>query len=166
MRAVDQHRRGWTEWSQRRFRLGHELLEPPFGARYAEHTDESGFSGSEVLAGRFAHQGRIALDVEEIVGNLKRFADRCAKTCKRFALLCAGAAENAAGLAGEAQQRAGLHRLQHPYFALAVTDCAEAAFGCKVEHLAARHAAETGGARQRIYEFNAHGRLRMGFFAR
>src|SRR5437763_4296409 len=125
MRAVDQHRRGWTEWSQRRFRSVHELPEPPFGARYAEHTYESGFSGSEVLAGRFAHQGRIALDVEEIVGNLKRFADRCAKTCKRFALLCAGAAENAAGLAGEAQQRAGLHRLQHPYFALAVTDCAD-----------------------------------------
>ena len=86
MRTFDQHRRGGSERRERRFGLGHELLEPPFGAGDAEHADEGRLAGGGVLAGLFADQRRIAFDIEEIVGDLKRLADRRAVAFERVAL--------------------------------------------------------------------------------
>ncbi len=42
----------------------------------------------------------------------------------------------------------------------------EAAFGGEIEHLAAGHAADTGGARQRHDQFDAHARIGMGLWPR
>jgi len=64
------------------------------------------------------------------------------------------------------QQRAGFHRLQgaHVFFAelnrRAVLH--EAAFGGEIEHLAAGHAADAGGARQRHDQLDAHARIGVG----
>ena len=60
-----------------------------------------------------------------------------------------------------AQQRAGLHLLQaRDVDRLAV---AEAAFAGEVEHLAADHAADAGGARQRAGQQQPHSWRRGGF---
>ena len=61
-------------------------------------------------------------------------------------------------------QRAGLHRLQRLDLAEALRlAVGEAAFGGEIEHLPADHAAQSGGARQRHHQFDAHVGARMGF---
>ena len=73
--------------------------------------------------------------------------------------------ENAAGAAGEFEQRAGLHRLQlrHRGFAEPLRRAAiEAAFGGEIEHLPADHAAEPGGARERKHKLDPHRRVGVG----
>ena len=105
-------------------------------------------------AGRLAERSRIALDVEQIVGDLEGFAERAAVIVERLVFVLRGLAEDRAGDAAEAQQRAGLHLLQPRHVdRLAV---AEAAFAGEIEHLAAGHAADAGGARQRARQQQAH----------
>jgi hypothetical protein len=99
------------------------------------------------LPGLLAERGRVALDVEQVVGDLEGFAERAAVVVERLVLLRRGLAEDGAGNAAIAQQCAGLHLLQPrdvDRFAVA-----EASFAGEVEHLAADHAAQSRGARQR-----------------
>ena len=106
--------------------------------------------------------------IEKIVGDLERLADRRAEALERLALRWPCRGENPAGLAAEAQQRAGLHRLQRPHlvFTEALRAVAgEAAFRGEIEHLAARHAANPGCAGQRAHQFDADRRHRDGFRA-
>ena len=72
-------------------------------------------------------------------------------------------------MAGEAQQRAGLHRLQgeHALFAEPLRPISrETSLGGEIEHLAADHAADARGAGERADQFDAHRRVRMGLGAR
>ena len=111
-------------------------------------------------AGRLAERRRVALDVEQIVGDLEGFAERAAVIVERLIFLLRGLAEDRAGDAAVAQQRAGLHLLQpRDVDRLAV---AEAAFAGEIEHLAADHAADAGGARQRAGQQQAHSRRPCG----
>ena len=105
-------------------------------------------------AGLLAERRGVAFDVEQIVGDLEGFAERAAVIVERLIFLLRGLAEDGAGDAAEAQQRAGLHLLQpRDVDRLAV---AEPAFAGEVEHLAADHAADAGGARQRPRQQQAH----------
>src|SRR5580692_4659713 len=99
----DEDRRRLAERRQRRFGFGNELAQSRFGAVDAEHADESGLAGGGVLAGLFADQCRIAFDVEKVVGDLERLADRRAVAFERRALGLIRRGEYAAGLAAEAQ---------------------------------------------------------------
>src|SRR5262249_36087630 len=166
MRALDQHRRGGPEWRERALGFVNQFCQPFFGAGKAEHAGKCCFPRGAVLAGRFADQSRIAFAVQQIIGDLNRFAARRAIAREPPGPRRAGAAENAAGLASEAKERAGLHRLKEPYLVGAMTDRTEAALGGEIEHLAAGHAADAGGARQGADKFDPHGGIRMGVLAR
>ena len=93
-----------------------------------------------------------------------------AVTLQRRALRGRRCGQNAAGLAGEAQQRAGLHRLQcaHVFFAELKRGAVlhEAALGGEIEHLAAGHAADARRARQRHDQLDAHARVGVGLWPR
>ena len=68
-----------------------------------------------------------------------------------------GLSENRAGVAGKTNERAGLHCLQGDDFVFAERAFAlEAAFGGKIEHLPACHAADAGRARQRSDQRDPH----------
>src|SRR5204863_8913520 len=110
-------------------------------------------------AGLLAERCRIALDVEQVVGDLEGFAERAAVIVERLVFLLGGLAEDGASNAAEAQQRAGLHLLQPRHVDRPAI--AEAAFTRKVEHLAADHAADAGGPRQCAGEQEAYGRIAM-----
>src|SRR5437879_5552522 len=86
---------------------------PLLGAVDPELGDEGGLAQSRVLTGLLAERGRVALDVEQIVGDLEGFAERAAVIVERLIFLLRGLAEDRAGDAAIAQQRAGLHLL-HP----------------------------------------------------
>src|SRR3954469_24890231 len=58
------------------------------GALDAELGDESGLAERRVLAGRFSQCRRVALDVEQIVGDLEGLAERLAVIVERLILLC------------------------------------------------------------------------------
>jgi len=97
--------------------------------------------------GLLAERRRVTLDVEQVVGDLERLAERAAIVVERLILFLRGLAEDRAGDAAIAQQRAGLHLLQpRDVDRLAIT---EPALARKVEHLAAGHAADPCGPRQR-----------------
>src|SRR5258707_1713894 len=102
--------------------------------------DEGGLAQCRVLSGLLAERRRIALDVEQVVGDLERFTERAAIIVERLILFLRGLAEDRAGNAAIVQQLAGLHLLQpRDVDRLAVT---EPALAGKVEHLATRHAAD------------------------
>ena len=97
---------------------------------------------------------RGALDVEQVVGDLEGLAERFAVIVERLVFLLRGLAEDRAGDAAEAEQRAGLHLLHAgDVDRLAV---AETAFAGEVEDLAAGHAADAGGAGQRAGQQQTH----------
>src|SRR6202011_1878295 len=117
-----------------------------------------------VLAGLLAERGGVTFDVEQIVGDLEGFAERAAVVVERLIFLWRGLAEDRAGNAAVAQQRAGLHLLQPrdiDRFAVA-----EAALAGEVEHLAPHHAANSRRARQRAGQQKADGWVLMDLVAR
>src|SRR5689334_9649378 len=86
MRTLNQHCRRGAKRRERGFGFIDELAQACFGASNAEHARKCGLAGGAVLADGFAHECRIAFDVEQIVGDLKRFADGRAIARERFAL--------------------------------------------------------------------------------
>ena len=126
-----------------RQQVAHALL----GAVDAELGDEGGLAERRVLSGLLAERRRVALDVEQVVGDLEGFAERAAVIVERLVFLLRGLAEDRAGNAAKAQQRAGLHLLQPRHVdRLAV---AEPPLAGEVQHLAADHSANSRCARQR-----------------
>ncbi len=108
-------------------------------------------AGGGVLLRRLAHLGGVGRQVEQIVGKLEGKADRRAEFGQPFAVGGRRAGNDRASLAGEADERAGLHRLQ-PDDACFVRPLA---LGFEVEGLAADHAAGAGGAGKRQHEGRA-----------
>ena len=136
-------------------------------ASNANCRDQCGLAGGGVLGGGFAERGAVAFDVEQVVGDLERLADRRAVTVDVGALSAAGLAQDRAGAAGETNERAGLHRLQGGDFGFGERALAgKAAFRGEIEHLAAGHAAETRRARQFRHQCDAHARVGMHLGAR
>src|SRR5579872_854580 len=117
------------------------------GAVDAELGDEGGLAERGVSTRGLAQRGRIALDVEQVVGNLEGFPKRAPVIVERLIFLLRGLPEDGAGDATEAQQRAGLHLLQPGD--VDRFPVAEAAFAGEIQHLPADHAADAGAARQR-----------------
>src|SRR6266446_6270049 len=107
-----------------------------------------------VLSGLLAERRRVALDVEQIVGDLERLTERAAIVVERLILLLRGLAEDRAGNAGIAQPR-DVDRLA----------VAEPALAGKVEHLAARHAADPRGPRERAGQCEAHAGVAVNLVA-
>jgi len=66
-----------------RQQVAHALL----GAVDAELGHEGGLAERRVLAGLFAERGGVALDVEQVVGDLKGFAERAAVIVERLIFL-------------------------------------------------------------------------------
>ena len=69
-------------------------------------------AGVGVLSRLLAYQCRVALDVEEIVGDLKSLAHCRAIAFEGVPLLARGLAKDSTGTACEPEKRPGLHRLQ------------------------------------------------------
>src|SRR6202022_4945630 len=84
---------------------------PLLGADDPELGDERGLAQCRVLSGLLAEGGRVALDVEQIVGDLEGFAERAAVIVGRLIFFFRGLAAYRAGNAAVAQQRASLHLL-------------------------------------------------------
>ena len=105
---------------------------------------ERRLAGGGVLAGCLAETGRVGLDVEKVVGQLEGQPDCRAELAKPLAVRLADAGGDRAGLAGEADQRPGLHSLEadDPGFVGPVACCRQ------IERLAAGHAAEPRCPRQ------------------
>ena len=118
-RAFGENSTPGSERRQGLFGFGHQLLQPCSRPRAAKHADHRRLARYRVLAGRFADQGRIAFEIEKIVRDLEGLADCRSITLERVTLGLGRGAENTARLAGEAQQRAGLHRLQRADLLLA-----------------------------------------------
>ena len=76
-------------------------------------------AGGGVLARRLAERGGVAFDVEQIVGDLEGLADGDAVALDAGHRSGVGLAEDRAGAAGKANERAGLHRLQRDDLAFA-----------------------------------------------
>ena len=116
-----------------------------------------------ILARRLAHGRGIALDVEQIIGDLEGEAEALAVGCERPAIGIAGPPQDGAGLAGEAQEGPRFHGLQalHVSGGRLGRDCK--LLGFQIEALPARHAAETGSTRQRLHQLDPHRRIGMRF---
>ena len=91
LRAFDENSTPGSERRQGLFGFGHQLLQPCSRPRAAEHADHRRLAGHRVLAGRFADQGRIAFEIEKIVGDLEGLADRRSIALERVALRLARA---------------------------------------------------------------------------
>jgi len=74
-----------AERHQRAFGFRHQGGEPRVRALDAEQGDQRRLAGGGVLAGGLAERRRIALDVEQIVGDLEGLADRRAIAIERGA---------------------------------------------------------------------------------
>src|SRR5262252_1991900 len=132
--------------------------------RNAQDPDCGCLAGIRVFAGRLPNGCDVALDIENIIGDLEGFSDSGAKPIERRPLAPISAAEDRPGDAGITQQRAGLHRLQ-------LLDIRQIelrlgrrkpTFRREIEHLASRHAAEPCGARKPEHQGASDRRVRMG----
>ena len=140
---------------KRLVRLRQKIPNAFLGAVDAQLGDECGFAQRRVGAGRFAERSRVAFDIEKVVGDLEGFAERAAVSVERLIIFLRGLAEQRAGDAAVAEQRARLHLLHTRHVdRLAV---AEAAFAGEIEKLPADHAANAGSARQRTRQQQANG---------
>src|ERR1700712_5455914 len=74
-----------------------------FGALDPKLGDQSGLAQGGVLTGLFAERRGVALDVEQIVGDLEGFAERAAVIVERLIFFCRGLSQDRAGAAAEAQ---------------------------------------------------------------
>ncbi len=113
-----------------------------------------------VLARAFAERRRVAFDVENVVGDLKRGADCAPVSFKRRTRFRPRSGEPRPRLDAEFEQRAGLHRLQASD--LLNRKRRRRLLGVDIKHLAAHHAREAGGSRKPQAERDAHLRDRVG----
>ena len=118
-----------------------------------------------VLTGLFADKCRITFEVEQIVSDLEGLANGRSIPLKRSTLRSGRRSKHPAGLTGEPQQRAGLHRLEGAYLILAeplwpITG--KTALCGEIQHLPADHAAQAGGSCKCADEFDADSRVGMG----
>src|SRR5437870_11253907 len=67
-----------AENRQRGIRVREEVANALLCPRNAELGDEGGLAKRGVGAGRLAQRGRIAFDIEKVIGDLERFAERAA----------------------------------------------------------------------------------------
>ncbi len=128
-RPFDEDRGAGSERCERLFGLGDELPQSHLCPHRAKHADHGRLARPRILAGRFADERGIAFEIEKIVGVLECLADRRSIALERATLQASRRSEHAAGHAGEAQQRAGFHRLQHAHIVLAELLRAVAGFG-------------------------------------
>ena len=142
-------------------KMGNCLVHQQFGLRPRpldpEDRDERGFAGGGVRADGLAGFGRPTLDIEQIVGDLEGEAEIVRIAAQRDAQFGRRFRQDRPGLAGERDQRAGLHPLQPGDRA----DVERLALGDQVDHLAADHAGGAGRARQRGNQFATHRRVAM-----
>src|SRR4029077_13896428 len=96
-----------------------------------------------VLASRLAERGGIALDVEQIVGDLEGLAECVPVTIKGVVGALRGLAKDRARNTSKPDQCAGLHGVERHDLLFGQAGRVIAAFGCEIEHLASGHAAET-----------------------
>ena len=130
--------------------LGDLLVEERAGPVDAVDRDQRCLAPVGVLGDRLAGGGGLAGRVNEIVSELEGLADVFAEDGESYALVRGGSAEHCASLAGEADKRAGLHRLKPQDRRLVL----RSAFGGDIEHLAAGHAAEPGCLSQSAGKLN------------
>ena len=166
LRAFDQNRGSRPNGASAVSASATSYRQPRLGAGAAEHADHRGLAGGGVLAGRFADQRRIAFEIEKIVGDLEGLADRRSIALERLALRrlgrgreCRRPRSRSAAARRSSSPAASARRSRRA----AAAPLHEAAFGGEIEHLAAGHAADAGGARQRPHQLDAHARIGMGF---
>src|SRR3569623_3137943 len=136
-----------AEWRKRCVRLLQKILQAALGAGDAKLGDEGGLAERCGLSGRFAECCCVTFDVEQIVGDLERLAERVAVSIECRVLFLGGLTEQRARDAAIFQKRAGLHLLELGDIRRFLV--AEAAFACEIHDLATGHAADPGRARQR-----------------
>ena len=103
-RRLPQKFRSSLEQIKMRDRLAHQQLGLCPRPLDAEDRDEGGFSGAGVDADRLSGLGRRALDIEEIVGDLKGEPQIMGIAAQRQARLVRRLGENRPGLAGKGDQ--------------------------------------------------------------
>src|SRR5262249_61904931 len=97
-----------AEGAQRGLRLADQVFEPPPRSRGSEHADQRCLMGGRVLTGGFADGRRIALDVEQVVGDLERLAQSGTVALKRGPLAWLGLAQEGPGKPAGAEERSAL----------------------------------------------------------
>src|SRR5665213_803035 len=112
MRGRDQHCCPVAEWLESGLRFAHQSLQARAGGCDAEQADEGRFMRSRVFTGRLSDRSGVAIDIEQIVGDLKGFADSGAVALERDAEFPARVSKHGAAGTCELQQCSGLHRLQ------------------------------------------------------
>ena len=159
-RRLRQHVCARAKGRQRIDRLLRQTIAQLAGGLYAQRADQRALVAARVLGDALAHGRLVALGVQNIVGDLERGAKRLSIGDQRGALIGVGAGKNSARFRPKAQQCPGLHRLQLFYFRPRKRDARR--FGCKIEHLPARHAAKARSARQPQHQLATHGCIGMG----
>ncbi len=149
-----------AERGEQRVGLGDEAGEVAAGRLHPVQRDEGRLAAFGVLGGGLAEGRRIALDIEEVVGELEGEADRAPEGGKGGVLVGARLAEDRPGLGGKGDEGAGLHRLQAADRGLVERDVG--GLGGEVEHLAADHAGKARGAGEAEHEIGPHGRVGGG----
>src|SRR6202142_2228165 len=142
----------------RRFSLDDKRLEPLARTIDPQQAQERRLVGGRIFSRRLANSGCVAFDIEQVIGDLKGFADRRTVTFERRTRLAGRLAEHGSTRAGKLQEGSGLHCLQSFYVAeikFAPPAICKSTFGRKIEHLPASHSAETGGSRKRGNELNS-----------
>src|SRR4051794_4192166 len=86
-----------SEHRQRRIRPRQQIAHALLGAVDSELADERGLAERRIGAGRLAERCGVALDVEQVVGDLERLAERAAVIVERLIFLRRGLAEDGAG---------------------------------------------------------------------
>src|SRR5579863_2728885 len=107
-----QHLALGAEDRQRRIGARQQIANTLFGPIDPKLSDKSGFAERRVLTGLLTERGGVALDVEQVVGDLEGFAERAAVIVERLIFAGRRLAEDRARDTAKAQQRAGLHLLQ------------------------------------------------------
>ena len=118
--------------------------------------DKRRLAGGAVLARRLAHRWRVAVRIEQVVGDLKGEAEIFAVTSQRRALRVGRASEHGARFARRGDQRARLQGLQPPHVRRRHAARLAALFRLEVEHLPEHHAASAGSVRQQACQLGAH----------
>ena len=136
----------------RRLSLDDKCLEPFPRTIDPQQAQECRLVGGRIFSRRLADRGCIAFDIEQVIGDLKCFADRRTVTFERRTRLCGG--PRRAWLHSRRQTSAALRSSLIAMFYIAEIKLAPPAickstFGRKIEHLPAGHSADAGGSRQR-----------------
>ena len=110
----------------------------------AEDRDGGRLVGVGVLAGRLADRGGVALDIENVVGDLERLADNGPEAVERGAFGASASPRIAPASSRSATaRRSSSPAIPRPRQAKPRRRAGETAFGLKVQHLSAGHAAES-----------------------